>query len=89
MITERFFKSLETNYSISGDEWLEIELDYFFSLYTKEGKKRVKDLDNYFKALLDSLASNIEWFQDHKVKRIIAEKHDSTENVVNITIREI
>ena len=39
------------NDTISGDEWLNVNIDYYFPLYTKAGKKKIKDAANYEKAI--------------------------------------
>ena len=83
------FNNLDTNYKISWDEWLQVELHYFFSLYTLKGKKRIKDVDNYSKATLDFLWDNLEWFKDEYVKVLKVEKHDSKVNIVKIIISEM
>lgn len=90
------FSKIGTKYSISWDEWLEVHLNYFFSLYTKEWKKRIKDTANYEKATIDFLCGldknenkRIEWLEDHKIKRIIQEKHDSEKNICKILIKEM
>jgi Holliday junction resolvase RusA-like endonuclease len=74
---------------ITWDEWLEVNYNYFFSLYTLEWKKRVKDVWNYEKLLTDYLCTKIEWLEDHKIKIIKLEKHDSDKNYVKILIKEI
>jgi len=76
-------------FEIKGDEWLEIKLTYFLSIYTLKNKKRILDTDNRIKATQDWLGDHIEGFKDHKVKRIIAEKIDSPRNEVNIVISEM
>ena len=83
------FIKQDKGYKISGNEWLELHLNYFFPLFNKNWTKKVKDLDNYFKALIDMLTNNIDGLEDHKIKRIIAEKHDSENNTVKIMIKEI
>ncbi len=83
------FNKIPTKYNIKWDEWLEVHLNYFFSSYTKKWDKRIKDTDNYCKATLDFLCDNIEGLQDHKIKRIIQEKHDSDKNIVKILIKEM
>jgi Holliday junction resolvase RusA-like endonuclease len=82
------FNKIETTYKITGDSWLYVELHYFFSLYTLKWNKRVKDTSNYEKAVCDYLSTKIEGFEDHKVKRIIQEKHDSDKNIVKIIVKE-
>lgn len=74
---------------ITGDNWLEFDLRYFFSLYTKQWAKRIKDTANYEKATVDFLSSKVKWLQDHKIKKITQEKIDSDLNVVEIRIKEI
>lgn len=74
---------------ITWDEWLEVEYSFYFSLYTQKWKKRIKDTFNFEKALTDTLWHHIEWFDDHKIKRWIVEKHDSKENIVKFIIREL
>lgn len=76
-------------YKIIWDEWLEVHLNYFFPLYTEEGEKKIKDTANFEKATIDFLCTKIPWLQDHKIKRIIQEKHDSDKNIVKILIKEI
>lgn len=79
----------DINYKISWDNWLELHLNYFFSLYTLKDKKRIKDTANFEKATTDYLCTKIEGLEDHKIKRIIQEKHDSDKNIVKILIKEI
>jgi Holliday junction resolvase RusA-like endonuclease len=88
-VAEREFNKIPTKYKITWDSWLEVHLNYFFSLYTKEWKKRIKDTCNYEKATMDFLSDQIEWLEDHKLKRVIQEKHDSEQNIVKILIKEI
>lgn len=83
-----FLKS-NKRFEIKGDEWLEIKLTYFLSIYTKKNKKRILDTDNRIKAPQDWLSNNIEGFKDHKVKRVVAEKIDSPRNEVDIVITEM
>lgn len=82
------YRKLDKEYSIKWDNWLIAEYHYFFSLYTLKNKKRIKDTSNYEKALTDYLCTKIEWLEDHKIKRIILEKHDSDKNIVKIIIKE-
>ena len=79
----------QERYTITGDEWLEINLTYFMPIYNKDWTKKTKDLDNYFKALMDFLWDNIEWFKDKNIKVIKAEKKDSELWIVKIFIKEI
>jgi len=75
---------------IIGNEWLEVGYYFYFPLYNKNGTKKVKDLENYFKALSDFLSKQITGFEDHKIKRYISpEKFDSDRNEVEVVIREI
>ncbi len=89
------YSKIKTNYKIIWDEWLYVELHCFFSLYTLKWAKRIKDTANYEKAVVDFLAGTrkrkwkIEWFSDHKIKRILQEKHDSEKNIIKILIKEI
>jgi len=78
----------QIEYRISWDNWLEVIYIYNFSLYTKKKAKRVKDVANYEKVLSDFLADNIEWFEDHKIKKVTLEKIDNKEQFVNILIKE-
>lgn len=77
------------NWSIDWDEWLEINCRFYTNIYNKNWTKKIKDVDNYFKALLDWLANNIKGFKDHKLKRIIWEKFESKRSEVEIEIKEI
>jgi Holliday junction resolvase RusA-like endonuclease len=79
----------QTKYKLIGNEWLKIDLNYFLPLYYKNWKHKKQDLDNLFKALLDFLWDNIEWFEDSNIKIINAEKHDSNLNEVKILIKEL
>lgn len=74
---------------IRWDKWLEVSYNYFFSLYTLKWEKRIKDLWNFEKLLTDFLCTKIDWLEDHKIKRINLEKHDSDKNIVKILIKEI
>lgn len=75
---------------ITGDEWLAVGYYFYFPLYNKNGSKKVKDLENYFKSLSDFLGTQISGFDDHKIKRYLTpEKFDSDRNEVEIVIREI
>ena len=81
--------NLWIKYRITWNEWLEVHINCFFSLYTKEWKKRIKDIANYEKAVIDFIADHIEWFQDHKIKIMRLEKHDSDKNIIKILIKEL
>lgn len=83
------YTKLDKHYKIKWDNWLIAEIHYFFSLYTLKGKKRVKDTANYEKATIDYLCTKIEGLEDHKIKRIIQEKHDSDKNIVKVIIKEL
>lgn len=83
------FAKCDDRPKITWDEWLEVEYDFYFSLYTKKWVKRIKDTFNFEKALTDTLGHRIEWFDDHKIKRWIVEKHDSDKNIVKFIIREV
>jgi len=88
-IADEEYRKLDIDYNISWDDWLEVHLNFFFSLYTLKWKKRVKDTANYEKAVIDWLWTKIWWFEDHKIKRIILEKYDSKNNIAKILIKEI
>jgi len=79
----------QDSWEIEGDGWLEVTYTYYFSLFTKEGKKRIKDVANYEKVLSDFLAEVIQGFQDHKIKRIVLVKEDSPRNEVEVSIKEL
>lgn len=83
------FSKMDTKYTIHWNNWLEVEYEYFFSIYNKDWSIKKKDVFNYEKALSDVLTKHIKGFEDEKIKRWFVEKHDSEENTVNITIREI
>jgi Holliday junction resolvase RusA-like endonuclease len=78
----------QKKYRIEWDEWLEVIVWFYTPLYIKNGNKKKQDLDNLFKALLDILVKNIEWFEDEKIKRLSAEKIDSKEKYVTVIIKE-
>ena len=73
LLAKKEFNKITTKYKITWDSWLEVHINYFFSLYTKEWKKRIKDTCNYEKATMDFLSDQIEWLEDHKLKRVIKE----------------
>lgn len=79
----------QTKYTLSWNERLKIDLNYFLPLYYKNWKHKKQDLDNLFKSLLDFLGDNIEGFEDRNIKIINAEKHDSENNLVKIRITEL
>ena len=87
--SKQCFNELWTKYKITWNNWLEVHLNCFFSLYTKKWNKRIKDVANYEKATIDFLCTQIEGLEDHKIKRIILEKHDSEKNIIKILIKEI
>lgn len=74
---------------ITWDDWLEVEYTFYFSLYTKEWKKRIKDCFNFEKALTDCLVNNIKWFEDHKILTWKVTKEDSEKSYVKFIIREL
>lgn len=79
----------QERYKITGNEWLEVNLTYFMPIYNKNWTKKKKDLDNYFKAIMDFLWDKIEWFKDENIKVIKAEKKDSELWIVKLYIREL
>jgi Holliday junction resolvase RusA-like endonuclease len=83
-----FLKTWE-KFEIKWDSWLQVDYKFYFSLYTKEWNKRIKDVFNYEKCLTDTLSKNIKWFEDHKIKKWSVEKIDSDKNFVKIIIKEI
>jgi len=80
-------KKQET-YTIKWDEWLFIEYEFNFSLYTKEWKKRIKDVENFVKVLSDFLANHLVWFKDHKIKTMLLKKIDNEDTFVKVKIKE-
>lgn len=77
-------------FKIVGDEWLEIYVTFYTPLFNKgNGKKKKWDLDNRLKTLFDFIDSVIEGLDDHKYKRIIAQKVDSPRKEVEVSIKEL
>lgn len=85
--TAEYYRNWE-EYSIEWDEWLEVNYKYFMPLHYKNWKKKVQDVFNYEKCLSDWISHNIEWFEDHKIKRWIVEKFESNRLEVEIEIKE-
>lgn len=79
----------QTQYTLTGNEWLWIELNFFLPILNKDWSIKKTDLDNRFKALFDFLWDNLKGFEDSKIKLIKAEKHNSIQNIVKILIYEI
>lgn len=79
----------QETYKIEGWEWLEVKYGFYTPIYNKDGSKKIKDTFNFEKALSDFLADNIEWFQDHHIKKWEVEKFHSEEEYVLIFIKEI
>jgi Holliday junction resolvase RusA-like endonuclease len=79
----------QVKYTLSWNEWLKIDLNFFIPLYYKNGNRKKQDIDNFLKPLLDFLGDNISWFDDMNIKVLNAEKIDSKNNEVKILIREI
>jgi len=80
-------KKQET-YTIKWDEWLFVEYEFNFSLYTEDWEKIIKDVANYEKVLSDFLANYIVWFKDHKIKTILLKKVDNRSSFVKVKIKE-
>jgi len=86
---EAFAKLKEqTEYIIKWDAWLFVEYNFYTNIYTSKWK-RIVDVANFEKVLSDFLADNLIWFKDHKIKRMLLEKHNSQTNYVEIKIKEI
>jgi len=83
------FIQMDVRYSIIWNKWLNVEYSYFIPCYTKSGKKRKVDVENYIKATSDVLGKNIEWFDDSRIKNMIIRKNDSERKEVDITIKEL
>ena len=79
----------QTQYTIKWNEWLQVYYEYHTPLFYKNWKKKIIDVFNYEKILSDFLADNIEWFQDHLIKKGVVSKIDSDKNIVIIQIQEI
>jgi Holliday junction resolvase RusA-like endonuclease len=84
-----FVFNRQTQYTISGNNWLEAKLEFNLPLYCKNWNKKKQDLDNLLKPLFDFLWDHLKWFKDEYIKSITAEKVDGDEKIVNIIIREI
>jgi len=78
----------QTRYTIKWDSWLFVEYEFHFPLYTREWKKRIKDVFNFEKVLSDFLADNITWFADHKIKTGLVKKVDDKKEYVIARIKE-
>jgi len=77
-------------YKITGNNWLEIYIKFFTPLFNKgNGEKKKWDIDNRLKTLLDFIDSQVEGLDDHRYKRIIAEKVDSPRGEVEVIIKEM
>lgn len=74
---------------IEWDKWLAVQYTYFTNILNKNWTKKIKDVFNFEKTLSDFLASNIEWFKDHKIKKWTVEKHNSDREEVEIIIYEL
>ena len=79
----------DKRYKISGTEWLECKIIVFTELFYKNWNKKKQDLDNFFKALFDSLWEFIPWFKDEYIVKILATKIDSDRKEIEIEIKEI
>lgn len=83
------YSQYDFDYTISGDEWLEVEYKFFFPIYNKNGTKKKKDAMNYEKVLSDFLEKSIDGFEDKKILKAKIEKIDSNRNEVEVVIKEI
>ena len=81
--------SLEKDWKVDWDEWLEVKYTFYFPLYTKKWAKKIRDVANYEKCLTDTLCEIIPWLQDHRIKTMNLEKLDSNREEVEIIIKEI
>ena len=79
----------QTEYKLTGKNWLWIELNYFMPILNKDWSIKKSDLDNRFKAILDFVWDNLKGFDDSRIKTIKAEKHESKQNIVKILIYEL
>lgn len=80
----------QPKYRIEGDKWLRVSYTYYFPLRNKgNGKKKIKDVFNYEKALSDFLSDHLEGFEDHKILVGVVKKIDSERNEVHVLITEI
>lgn len=79
----------QTQYTVSGDEWLEAKYTYYMPIFYKNGNKKVIDVFNYEKLLSDFLAKVIPGFKDHLIKKAHVEKIESDRFEVEIIIKEI
>mgnify|MGYP000323083433 CR=1 FL=1 len=79
----------QERFIIEGDNWLEVEYKFYTKILNKDWSKKIKDVANYEKALSDFIADNLEWFSDHKIRKMKLEKIESWRDEVEIIIKEI
>ena len=86
---EAFFElKKQPTYNIKWDEWLFVEYEFNFTLFTLEWKKRIKDTWNFEKVLSDFLSKHIKGFEDHKIKTLLLKKIDNKNPFVKVKIKE-
>lgn len=73
---------------IVGDNWLDVDFEFYMPLLYKNGKKKLIDIDGFFKAPLDFLGAHIEGFDDSRIVSLSAKKIDSQVKKMRITIWE-
>lgn len=82
-------------YIINEDNWLKVEYRFFMPIYLKKPRKngtdkKVVDVFNMEKALSDFLSTQIEGFEDHKIKEgKVSKTHCEDEPFVEVFISEI
>ena len=79
----------QTQYTLTWNSWLWIEVNYFMPILNKDWTHKKKDIDNYAKALFDFLWDNLKGFEDSNIKVLKAEKHESNQDIVKILIYEL
>ena len=84
-----YFLTLWEKFEITGDNWLQFNYTLYMPLFYKNGNKKVIDIANYEKTLVDELCKNIKGFEDHKIKIIIWRKVESVKLETEIEILEL
>lgn len=86
---EKYFLELWETFEIYDDNWLQFNYTLYMPLHYKNWNKKVIDVANFEKSLVDTLCKYIKWFEDHKIKIMFARKVESEKLETEIEILEL